>query len=64
MTKEFTKDDIRALRKALGESQTEFGARFDYTQVHVSFLENGKKPITKVLQLALQTVAREVKKGK
>lgn len=55
---------IRAIREALGESQTEFGKRFGYTQKHMSNLEKGKTPIMPVFALALETVAREVKKGK
>lgn len=62
---EFTPEKIRALREALGESQTEFGERFGYTQKHMSNIENGRTPIMPVFDLALQTVAREVsKKGR
>lgn len=59
---DYTPDKIRELRETLGESQTEFGKRFGYTQVYMSNLETGFKPITQVLQLALKTVAREAGK--
>ena len=36
-----TPDVIREIRESLGESQTEFGARFGYTQAHMSNLEKG-----------------------
>lgn len=58
---EFTPEKIRVLREALGESQTEFGERFGYSQKHMSNIENGKSPIMPVFDLALQTVAREAK---
>lgn len=58
---EYTAEQIRELRESLGESQTEFGKRLGYTQVHVSYLETGKKKPTKVLMLALETIAREAK---
>lgn len=59
-----TPDIIREIRESLGESQTEFGARFGYTQAHMSNLEKGKVPIMPVFDLALEVVAKLARKGK
>ncbi len=53
-----TPDIIREIRESLGESQTEFGARFGYTQAHMSNLEKGKVPIMPVFDLALDEIDR------
>lgn len=60
----YTPDRIRQLRDDLGMTQEEFAARLGYSRVHVSRLENGKKTATKVLDIALESIAREARKGK
>lgn len=60
----FKPETIRELRKSLGDTQEEFAKRLGYSRVHVSYLENGRKNVTQVLDMALESIAREARKGK
>ena len=59
--KDWTPEEIRAFRKQLGMTQTNFAETLGVTQVYISYMEGGMKRPGKILKRLLDCLERERK---
>ena len=55
-----TANQLKVFRKGLGLTQKALAAELGYTREAVNMMEMGIRPIHKVVELALETVARNL----
>jgi len=57
--KKLTAADLKKFRQSLGLSQKQFAERLGFTREYVSFMENGKRPISSTVQKLCRLIAHE-----
>ena len=51
---------IKTLREKLNLSQTEFAKKIGYSREHISFVENGKRPVGIKLEKKINELMKEL----